>query len=154
MDFRIPVVQVTAQLHFPDGSVMSGTVFIPASSPDHSGRMRVGEWLNSSEPFFPFQNPVSSTSVLINKSNILSLSVVHEPDMDGFDEVQLVPQCKVRLFMSHSELEGGLIMEMPENRLRVLDVLNHEQPFLFLLEGEREVHVNKNFIFRVTEIKE
>lgn len=153
MDLRVPVVEKNITVLFCDGHKMEGNAFIPASSPDHNGAMRIGEWLNTSDAYFPFLPHGSSSPIIIGKHNIITATAEHETE-DNFDESKLSPKCRIRLELKDIGLEGALVMDMPENRLRVLDVLNYDHRFLFLIRNDHEVHVNKDFILRVIEVKD
>jgi hypothetical protein len=51
-------------------------------------------------------------------------------------------------------LEGELLLDMPEHRLRVIDYLNRSEPFLALREGGVLHLVQKERITRVLEARE
>lgn len=150
---RIPVVEREVVVFFSDGSRIAGKAFISASAPDHSGTMRIGEWLNSAEDYFPFLPHNENSPMLINKQKVLIVTAEREAE-ENFDEVDISPKRQIRIEMDVMCIEGILIMEMPEGRLRVLDVLNSDQRFLFMIKNGQEVHVNKSSVIRVTEIKE
>ncbi|MFW5784577.1 MAG: hypothetical protein ACOCW1_00205 [Chitinispirillaceae bacterium] len=150
---RIPVVEREIVLFFSDGSRKAGKSFVSASAPDHTGTMRIGEWLNSEEDYFPFLPDEEESPILVNKKKVLIVTAMHEPEQ-YFDEVDLSSTCRVRIEMERIGIEGTLVMDMPESRMRVLDVLNSDRRFLFMIRNGQEVHINKIPILRVIEIKE
>jgi hypothetical protein len=152
-DLRIPVMNKEVVIEFLDGVKAGGVVFIPPAAPDHDGAMRLAEWLNDADAFFPFKAHGEGEPVLVNKQNVLSLTAYHDRDSDDYDETNGVPKLYVRVETPYGKVEGDMILDMPENKLRALDVLNSEGRFVFLVDGGREVHVNKKFITKATEVE-
>ena len=152
MDLRVPVTAKAVTISFVDGLQKKGTVYIPDAAPDHSGRMRIEEWLNLKEMFFPFKADDSATPVIINKNNVVTVSTDYEVDDQEFAVLNQILKCRVKVEMHNVEITGSLIIDMPENRLRVLDVLNYDHHFLTLVEDEFEILINKRLIFQVIEL--
>jgi len=151
-DFRIPVASKEVVIEFLDGVQTAGLVFIPSSAPDHDGSMRLVEWINGADDFFPFKVHGGGDSVLINKRNILHISAYHDRDNSDYDEVDGTRKFRVRVETPHGHLSGDLVMDVPVNKLRALDVMNNDRRFVFLMESGKEVHINKSFIVKVMEI--
>jgi len=151
-EFRVPVTDKEVVIEFLDGVQMAGFVFIPSAAPDHDGPMRLVEWINGTEDFFPFKVHGGGDSVIINKRNMLHLSAYHNHEDGYYDEVDVTPKFHVRVETPNGCLSGDLVMDMPVNRLRALDVMNDERRFVFLVESGKEVHINKQFIVKVVEI--
>jgi|TergutMp193P3_1026864.scaffolds.fasta_scaffold19213_2 hypothetical protein len=150
-EFRIPVASKEVVIEFLDGVQTAGLVFIPSSAPDHDGPMRLVEWINGAEDFFPFKVHGGGDSVLINKQNVLHLSAYHDRDYGDYDEIDDTQKFRVRVETPHGHLSGYLVMDVPINKLRALDVMNNERQFVFLVEGGKEVHINKRFIVKAME---
>jgi hypothetical protein len=116
--------------------------------------MRAEEWMNDSTAFFPFLPDDSRTSVLLNKQELLVLSVSASADSGDLLEEADSPIRRVVVECGGRRLEGSLVIEMPATQSRVLDYLNRPEPFLTLREGERHHLVRKSRITRVVELPE
>ena len=152
-ELSVPTVAVAAEVLCADGRSFSGRVFIPSLSSRHSGVMRAEEWLNEPARFFPFLPNDEGKSVLLNKREVLVLTVARSVE-SGSDESPRSPHQRVSLECEDRRLTGEVVIDMPENRLRMLDYLNQADPFLTLREGDKLHLVQKERITRVIEIKE
>jgi hypothetical protein len=151
-ELRVPTVAMNAEITCLDGRSFRGRIFVPASSSLHDGPMRAEEWLNAAGSFFPFLPDEADTSVILNKVEVLTLSVPGEPERPPEEHVDLdrcvVVECGAR------ELRGHLHIDMPAHHSRVLDYLNRPEGFLALHDGERLLLVQKQNITRVVEVRE
>ena len=151
--FRVPVMAKEAVIEFPNGQQSAGLVYLPAAAPDHDGAMRLVEWLNAPEPFFPFRIHGEEGTVLVNKHIVLSLTAYHDRDSGDYDEVDDARKRGVRVETLRGVIEGRMIVDTPYHKRRVLDVLNGGKRFIFLLDSGKEVHINQNFIIKAMEIE-
>ena len=151
--FRVPVMAKEAVIEFPNGQQSAGLVYLPAAAPDHDGAMRLVEWLNAPEPFFPFRIHGEEGTVLVNKQIVLSLTAYHDRDSGDYDEVDDARKRGVRVETLRGVIEGRMIVDTPYHKRRVLDVLNGGKRFIFLLDSGKEVHINQNFIIKAMEIE-
>jgi len=156
-ELRVPTVAVAAEVLCCDGRSFLGRIFIPATSSHHSGPMRAQEWLNDPQPFFPFLPDASKTPVILNKSEVLVISVAAVADRgdvieEGGDGEQL--EQRVCVEAERRRMEGTVVIDMPPNHRRLLDYLNRAEAFLTLRDGDRHHLVRKERITRVRELKE
>lgn len=151
-ELRVPTVAFPAEAVFADGRVFVGRIFVPAAASRHAGAMRAEEWMNDSTTFFPFLPDDSRTSVLLNKQELLVLSVAATADTGDVEEEVGTLTREVAVECGQRRLEGSLVIEMPTNQCRVLDYLNRSEPFLILREGDRHHLVRKSRITRVVEL--
>src|SRR5262249_6289296 len=121
---------------------------------DHAGSMRAEEWMNESADFFPFLQDDASTPVLLNKQEIVALSVPASADRDTTLEAMPLPQRRLALECGARRFEGTIVIDMPETHCRVVDYLNRPGAFVTLRDGERHHLVAKARITRVTETRE
>lgn len=149
-DLRVPTVPVAAELQCADGRSFKGRVFLAALSSRHSGGVRAEEWLNEPGRFFPFLIEGEERPVLMNKREVLVLSVPASP-MEPEEYEGLVIR-RVAIECEQTRLEGDLLIDMPPHQSRALDYLNRSEPFLTLYEGEREHLVQKERITRILEL--
>jgi hypothetical protein len=148
------VVPVSAKALCADGRVFSGRIFLPASAASHAGPTRPEEWLNGPAAFFPFQPEEGGAPVLLNKHELLWLSVpapafeAEIADLHGLVTRFVQIECGVHA------IAGMLLIDLPEDRARVLDHLNRPEAFLTVWEGERHHLVNKHRITRLIDRRE
>jgi hypothetical protein len=153
-DLKVPTVQVPTELHCADGVVLRGIVYMPALSAVQAGPMLPHEWINSPPPFFPFRPAGEDGTLLVNKEQLLAISVaVPVPSDDpAWEAPSLVRPVVVEA--GGKRFEGSIVIDMPENRRRVVDCLNRDETFLCLVADEQQVLVRKALISRVIEVQE
>jgi hypothetical protein len=153
-ELRVPTLEFPAEAACADGRTFVGRIFVPATASHHSGAMRAEEWINEDGRFFPFLPDDASGSVLLNKQDVVVLSVAASADRDELAEDLGVPVRRVVVECGSRRLEGKLTIEMPLGQARVLDYLNRPEPFLILCDAERHHLVRKSSITRVVELPE
>jgi len=151
-DFQVPRLLRAAEVLTSDGRVMRGRVFLPATAASHAGAMRAEEWMNDPAPFFPFLPDGEGSPVILNKQRIVVVTVAASADRDEtLDEVG-APMRRVLVECGSLKLSGELVVDMPANHSRVLDLLNRPGAFLNVRDGERHHLVAKGRITRVSEL--
>jgi hypothetical protein len=153
-ELKVPTVVLQAEVECADGRRFVGRIFIPAASAKHPGPTRPDEWLNAESPFFPFLPDEAAVPVLLNKREVLVLTVPAAASDGEIAEGVEVPVRRVSVEAEARRLEGMLIIDMPQNHLRVLDCLNRPEPFLTLRDGELHHLIQKERITRVIEMRE
>jgi hypothetical protein len=155
-EFRVPTNALPAEILSVEGETLGGRIFVPASASRHSGAMRVGEWLDEAADFFPFLADGAKTSVILNKRQVLVVSIATAADggdaADGDDEAGTRRRVQIRC--GEREFEGTVLIEMPESQSRVLDHLNRPSRFLGLSDGERHLFIQMAHITSVQENRE
>jgi hypothetical protein len=108
--------------------------------------------MNDNTPFFPFLPANGTAAVILNKSEVVVLSVyaVLPPE----EATVASPHRRVQVECRERVVGGVLIIDMPEGHQRVLDYLNQPEQFLIVYDGDREHLVRKSRITRVVEIGE
>lgn len=149
--FQIPRLLRAAEVLVADGRVLRGRVFLPATAASHAGAMRAEEWMNDAQLFFPFLPDGEGSPVILNKDQLVVLTVAASADRDEtLDEVG-APVRRVNVECGALRLSGDVLLDMPANHSRVLDLLNRPGAFLNLRDGERHHLVSKAHITRVSE---
>jgi hypothetical protein len=151
-ELRVPTIALDAEIVCGDGTWFAGRIFLPAASSHHSGPMRPDEWMNDKTPFFPFLPANSAAPVILNKEEVVVLSVVVEGALE--EEGVESPHRRVQVECKERIVSGMLVIDMPEGHQRVLDYLNRPDPFLIVRDGDREHLVRKQRITRVIEPRE
>ena len=154
-ELRIPTVALAAEILYADGRSFVGRIFVPVAAALHGGPMRAEEWMNEPSQFFPFLPDQEETPVLLNKQEILIVSVLAEADAAGDRMVmeEQTPHRRVIVECRDRRIEGDLLIDMPAHSSRVLDYLNRSHNFLTLREGDRHHLVRKARIARVVEVR-
>jgi len=153
-EFKVPTVALAAEATMADGRRFRGRIFLPTAAHDHAGSMRAEEWMNDGVDFFPFLHDDASAPVLLNKREVVAVTVPASADRDETLEAVRPPQRRLRLECGARRFEGTITIDMPENHSRVLDYLNRRGAFLTLRDGARHHLVAKARITRVTETRE
>jgi hypothetical protein len=149
--FQIPRLLRAAEVLVADGRVLRGRVFLPATAASHPGAMRAEEWMNDPQPFFPFLPDGEGSPVILNKDRLVVVTVAATADHDEtLDEVG-APVRRVSVECGALRLTGDVLVDMPANHSRVLDLLNRPGAFLNVRDGERHHLVSKTRITRVSE---
>jgi hypothetical protein len=151
-ELRVPTVAMAAEVTCVDGRVFRGRVFVPASSSLHGGPMRAEEWMNGAGLFFPFLPDDAEAPVILNKTEVLTVTVASDPQRALEEPVDI--DRGVQVECGAHVLRGHLHIDMPPHHSRVLDYLNRGDGFLVLHDGERVHLVQKQNITRVVEVRE
>jgi hypothetical protein len=150
-EFHVPRLLRAAEVLSSDGRVLRGRVFLPASAESHAGAMRAEEWMNDAAAFFPFLPDGEGRPIILNKAQVVVVTVAASADHDETLE-QVAPRVKrVRVECGALRLEGDVVVDMPVNQSRILDLLNRPGTFLNVRDGERHHLVRKAGITRVSE---
>ena len=149
--FQVPRLLRSAEVLSADGRVLRGRVFLPAAAESHPGAMRAEEWMNDPASFFPFLPDGEGRPVILNKQQLVVITVAASADRDETLDQVGVPLRRVRVECGALRLEGEVLVDMPANQSRVLDLLNRPGAFLNVREGERHHLVRKAGITRVSE---
>jgi len=152
-ELRVPTLALSAEVLCADGRSLTGRIFIPVTASRHTGPMRAEEWINEAAPFFPFLPDASESPLVLNKDELLALSVPASADPTLPDDPEsparkLIVECGGRRF------EGSVVLDMPSDHARVLDILNRPEGFLTLRVADRHHFVQKRRITRVSEARE
>lgn len=151
MSFRVPVLPVDVTIVCSDGERLMGKVFIPEKASQHTGPMRAEEWVNQDESFFPFLQEGTKKPVILNKSQLLLLTVAAENDPSDLPDDAPIPKRSVSILTSEVRVHGMIVVDMPHNHERILDVLNGNGDFLPVHDGNLHHLVAKRLIVRVIE---
>jgi hypothetical protein len=151
-ELRVPTIALPAELLAADGRTLVGRIFVPAAAHRHTGAMKAEEWLNEPSDFFPFLADGASTSVILNKRQVLVLSVPAAAEVDEREsEEESGPRRRVRVRCGGRDFEGAVLIDMPENQCRLLDYLNRPGRFLGLWDGDHHRLIHKGHVTSVYE---
>jgi hypothetical protein len=151
---RVPTVALDAEVLCADGRTFLGRIFVPPSASHHEGATRPEEWMNEGTNFFPFLPDKATVPIILNKPEILILSVPAVADAGDVEEGVTVLERRVAVVVGGRRILGTIVLDMPQNHCRVLDYLNRGDRFLTLRDGDRHHLVQKARITRVEEPRE
>lgn len=149
--FQVPRLLRAAEVLQADGRLMRGRVFLPAAAESHPGAMRAEEWMNDPAAFFPFLPDGEGRPVILNKQQVLVVTVAASADHDETMDAVGAKVRRVRVECGSLRFDGEVLVDMPANHSRILDLLNRPGGFLNVREGERHHLVRKSGITRVSE---
>ena len=149
--FVVPTVEVEVEALVSDGRLISGSVFLPSGTPHHAGPELPFEWLNEPSGFVAFKPAAGGAPFLLNKDAVVCLTVPAALDSRPSDE--LAEAHEVTVEAGPHGWTGLLRVEGPPEKSRVLDLLNGEETFLRLVDGQRHHLVRKRAITRVLEVR-
>jgi hypothetical protein len=115
--------------------------------------MRAEEWMNDEADFFPFLPDGEGSPVILNKRELVVLTVAASADRDDTLESVPAPIRRVVIDCGGVRLQGEVVIDMPANHSRILDLLNRPGAFLTLRDGDHHHLVRKSRITRVTEAR-
>jgi hypothetical protein len=150
-EFRVPRVLRAAEVLCADGYRIRGRVFLPATAEAHAGPMRAEEWLNDPTQFFPFLPDGEGSPVILNKQQTVMLTVMASADRDEGLEGAPAPVSPICVECGGVRIEGEVVLDLPAQQSRVLDLLNRKEPFLNVRDGELHHLVRKSCITRITQ---
>lgn len=150
-DFQVPRLLRAAEVLCADGRVLRGRVFLPAAAESHPGAMRAEEWANEPAAFFPFLPDGEGRPVILNKREVLVMTVPASADRDDTVDELRPPLRRLAVECGALRLEGEVLVDMPANHSRLLDLLNRPGAFLNVRDGDRHHLVLKARITRVSE---
>jgi hypothetical protein len=154
-ELTVPTVPLTVKIECRDGKALAGRVFVPASAPTHAGPIRADDWINEPALFFPFLPDGAPAPILINKRDVVVMEVPAEADVSSDSEAGVdFPVRRLLVELGDRQIEGSVVIEMPETHSRVLDVLNLPTAFLTLRQDGLHMLVQKARISRVSELQE
>ena len=150
--YRVPRLLRAAEVLCADGRVLRGRVFLPAAAESHPGAMRAEEWMNDPAVFFPFLPDGEGSPVILNKEQVLVVTVSAAADRDDTLDQVPAPVRRVNVECGALRLQGDVLIDMPVDQSRVLDLLNRPGAFLNVRDGDRHHLVCKARVTRVNEL--
>jgi hypothetical protein len=150
-ELQVPKRRAQVEVLLPGGGARQVTVFLAEFASAHSGPERLSDLLNGTSDFVPAIDAATGAVSFLGRDCIAAARVERamDPDfdLDGASEHEV----EITL-VDGTVLRGTLAFVMPPGRARLLDFLNHAQPFVRLAEKEKMALVNKRHIARVAPL--
>ena len=152
-EFRFEKQRVAATLTLAPGTSVSGSFFVAGHTSLSEGRERIGDLLNGSQGFFPFELRDGST-VLYNRSHLVAVALepgVNEAEDDpGFD---VATQRHVGMLLSTGRrVRGKVAVYAAPGRDRLSDYSRSPQAFRYLVTQKNTLIINAAHIVELMEI--
>jgi hypothetical protein len=151
-DLRVPTTSLPVEILCADGRAMLGDIFLPAQSSLQSGPMRPDEWSESPHPFFPFRSREAQTLTILNRGEVVSLTVPAASNGAADDTCTDVPVVRIAVEAGGTRFEGDVMVDMPPGHQRVADWLNAPAAFLTVRTGSAHHLIQKRHVTRVVEL--
>ena len=137
----------SAVVHWRDDRFTEVSFFLQDYAEGHSGRELILDVLNSSSNFIPMEDVESKRVSLVNKQRIrwIELKEREIHDETGLSQEQFV-QAEM---IGGKVIRGRVPVEMPPERSRLSDHLNFTPQFIYLLQEDRELILNKSYLLSV-----
>jgi hypothetical protein len=152
-ELQVPTTAIATQIRAADGRVLRGHIFLPTESPWHTGPMRPIEWANLGPQFFPFTPDDGHSRTVLNKHEVVALSVAAESNPDDADEGEQ-PTVHVVVEAQGHCFDGAVRLDMPRAQQRIVDLLNAPGRFFTLRDGRHHHLIQKERVTRVLELRE
>ena len=147
---RVEKNRRSATLCRSDGIKLDVNFFLSPYAEHHSGKELILDILNSDKMFIPVEDIHNGVILSLNKGSIMFLEL---PERDLLDETLMAPKKLVQVELTnHQILNLSVFMELPEERSRVSDYLNFSSGFIYLCGKERDIIMNKAFLFSVKDL--
>lgn len=145
-------LRIGAEVLVTGGTTLSGYLHLQPLAPSHSGPETPADMLNRPEPFFPLTSDLRT--VFLAKSQVVAVAIVAELPADDPDRVSAARTIAMKIELSDgSEVYGAVTSELPRDRPRALDFLNHSEGFFGLLGPTGVRYVNRAHVRLVTPLE-
>ena len=151
---QVPTLELGAELLRSNGQTVRGTLFLPTVAESHDGPPRAEEWVNDTALFFPFRPDGSDRTMLLNKAEVVVISVPAASNQPESPDAAALPECEVVVECGEKTFRGQIAIDMPDGQERLLDFLNLGTPFVTVTDGERHHLIRKQRVTKVVEVAE
>lgn len=134
------------------GRTIDGFLHLLPVASSHSGPETPGDLLNRTEQFFPLTDE-SGDTVFLAKEQTLVVTVAPTLSIHDPDRFNAARNIALSLEMvDGSAFTGTVVSELPPDRTRALDYLNHAAGFFALLSPGEIRYVNRGHIRLATPL--
>jgi len=151
-DLRVPTTSLPVEILCADGRAMLGDIFLPAQSSLQAGPMRPEEWTESAQVFFPFRSLEARSLTILNRTEVVSLTVPSASNASADAPCADVPVVRVAVDAGGTTFEGDVLVDMPPGHQRVADWLNAPATFITVRAGSAHHLIQKRHVTRVVEV--
>ncbi len=125
------------------GRTLQGFLHLQPLASSHSGPETPEDMLNRSEGFIPLTGDDGHT-VFLAKSQVVAVGVNEPPSISDPERLSAARSIPLRVELSDGgEFSGTATSELPPDRRRALDFLNHAPGFFALRSGDSVRYLNR-----------
>ena len=118
--------------------------FLGYSSEMHPGRELIIDVLNSERSFIPLEDLLRDEILMIGKNRFMEVELLERDLSPKALEAHEIP---VQIELIYGDVtEGIFYSELPPDKLRLSDYLNHTPQFIYLCREQGDVILNKDYI--------
>jgi hypothetical protein len=155
-EFQFDKRRVVANVTLSGGQTARGRLFTAAESTRYHGPERVGDLLNASTGFFPFELDAGngSRTVLYNRAHVVMVELTeNEAERDAGYSV--APRRFVSVLLSTGHRVAGWVrVYQPTGRDRLSDWTRQPETFRYLETGDLTLLINAAHIVDISEVPE
>jgi hypothetical protein len=143
--------RVRAEVLVTGGGTLTGFLHLQPLALFHSGPENPEDALNRNEAFFPLTS--EHETHFLAKSQVIAVTVRTVLPVRDLDRVEAARTLGMQVVLSDgSEFVGAVTSELPPDRARVLDFLNHAPGFFCLIDQDAMRFVNRTHVRLVTPL--
>ena len=126
------------------GGRLDVNFFLGYSSEMHPGRELIIDVLNSDRSFIPLEDLLGDEILMIGKNRFMEVELSERDLLPKTLEAHEIP---VQIELIYGDVtEGVFYSDLPPDRLRLSDYLNHTPQFIYLCRDQGDVILNKDYI--------
>jgi hypothetical protein len=133
-----------ATLRVSTGGNLDVNFFVNYSTEEHSGRELIIDVLNSKRSFIPLEDILKDEILMIGKNRFMEVELT---ERDLLPQTLAGQEIPVQIELINGDiLEGSFFTDLPPDKLRLSDYLNHTPQFIYLCRESNDVILNKDYI--------
>jgi hypothetical protein len=133
-----------ATLRVSTGGNLDVNFFLNYSTEERSGRELIIDVLNSQRSFIPLEDVLKDEILMIGKNRFMEVEL---SERDLLPETLSGREIPVQIELINGDtLEGSFFTDLPPDKLRLSDYLNHTPQFIYLCREHNDVILNKDYI--------
>ena len=126
------------------GGRLDVNFFLGYSSEIHTGMELVIDVLNSERSFIPLEDILKDEILMIGKNRFMEVELSERDLLPETLEAREIP---VQIELIDGEfMEGSFYTDLPPDKLRLSDYLNHTPQFIYLCREQADLILNKDYI--------
>jgi len=133
-----------ATLRVSTGGNLDVNFFLNYSSEARQGRELIIDVLNSDRSFIPLEDVLKDEILMIGKNRFMDVELLERDLLPETLEGQKIP-VQIEL-INGDTLEGSFFTDLPPDKLRLSDFLNHTPQLIYLCRDQHDIILNKEYI--------
>ncbi len=144
-------LRIRAEVLVTGGRTLDGFLHLQPLASVHSGPETPEDALNRDEAFLPITS--DNRSIFVAKSQVLAVTVRTVLSTNDVERVEAARTLGMQIELSDGTgFVGAVTSELPPDRARVLDYLNHDSGFFCLVDQDAMRFINRLHVRLVTPL--